>query len=100
MSNVVYLKPYRDKQAALLEYKARILSMDKLALLEEMIKFQATMEKLGTLDVPMLDTGIFLFEQLERTSETKELLEVCRSFKRHLLSERADRTHPGKYALE
>ena len=52
MSNVVSLRAFkalRDTDAEELAYRARILSMSKVELLEEMVRFQEERKQLGVL---------------------------------------------------
>jgi hypothetical protein len=84
---VVSLKQYRElKQSSLddVVYKAKIIAMDKLALLEEMVRFQELRTKTGHLTPSMMVQGKILFKQLEDKSETPELRLLTRSYRRHL----------------
>lgn len=93
MSNVVSLKAIRevrDAEQGDEAYKALILSMDKLELLEEMIRFQEERSKLGELSVSMMVRGKYLFKALEETAETQEMKILTRSYRRHLEHELAD----------
>ncbi len=65
-------------------YQARILSMDKLELLEEMVRFQEERSRLGHLTLTMMVRGRYLFSALEKASETNELRLLARSYRRHL----------------
>lgn len=87
MSNVVSLKAAREIKEAEHEdhaYRAMILSMDKLELLEEMVRFQEERSRLGQLTLPMMIKGRHLFKALEETAETQELKILTRSYRRHL----------------
>src|SRR4051812_23376676 len=66
------------------EYQARILGLDKLELLEEMMLFQEERASLGDLTVQMMVRGQILFKALEETAETEELRQLTRSYRRHL----------------
>lgn len=93
MSNVISLKAVREvKQAELedMEYHARILVMDKLELLQEMVRFQEERSKLGHLSLPMMVRGKLLFKALETSAETQELKLLTRSYRRHLEYEMAE----------
>ncbi|MEK6578474.1 MAG: hypothetical protein AABZ55_04545 [Bdellovibrionota bacterium] len=93
MSNVISLKAVRDvKQAELqdMEYHAKILVMDKLDLLQEMVRFQEERSRLGYLTLQMMVRGKLLFKALETTAETEELKLLTRSYRRHLEYEMAD----------
>jgi hypothetical protein len=71
-------------------YKALILTMDKLELLEEMVRFQEERSRLGHLTLSMMVRGKMLFKALEETAETQELRLLTRSYRRHLEHELAD----------
>ena len=93
MSNVISLKAVRDmKQAELedMEYHAKILGMDKLELLQEMVRFQEERSRLGHLTLNMMVRGKLLFKALENTAETQELKLLTRSYRRHLEYEMAE----------
>lgn len=85
MSKIVSLNAVRElKQTDELAYRARILAMDKLTLLEEMVKFQEERSRLGELTPEMIVRGKVLFRALEETAETEELRILTRSYRRHL----------------
>ena len=87
MSTVVNLQAARELKDAQNEdhaYRARILSMDKLELLEEMVRFQEERSRLGQLTPQMMIRGKHLFKALEETAETQELRILTRSYRRHL----------------
>jgi predicted RNA-binding protein YlxR (DUF448 family) len=65
-------------------YQARILGMDKLALLEEMVRFQQERSERGDLTPEMMSRGRYLFKALEEKAETEELRLLARSYRRHL----------------
>jgi predicted RNA-binding protein YlxR (DUF448 family) len=65
-------------------YHARILRMDKLALLEEMVRFQQERSEHGDLTPEMMSRGRYLFKALEEKAETEELRLLARSYRRHL----------------
>jgi hypothetical protein len=65
-------------------YQARILGMDKLALLEEMVRFQQERSRNGELTLEMIARGKYLFKALEERAETQELQLLARSYRRHL----------------
>jgi|GEM_PF-977708 len=91
MSNVVSLNAARMmKQADDYAYRARILGMDKLELLEEMVRFQEERSALGHLTPEMMVRGKILFKALEDTAETHELQLLTRSYRRHLEFELRD----------
>ena len=65
-------------------YRAMILSMDKLELLEEMVRFQEERSRRGSLSLAMMLKGKYLFKALEENAETQELRILTRSYRRHL----------------
>mgnify|MGYP003353183223 CR=1 FL=1 len=67
-----------------LEYRAKILGMDKLELLEEMVRFQQERSSRGDLTLEMMGRGRHLFQALEEKAETQELRLLARSYRRHL----------------
>src|ERR1035437_6195469 len=87
MSNVVSLQAAREIKDAETEdhaYHAEILSMDKLELLEEMVRFQEERSRMGKLTLPMMIKGRHLFKALEETAETQELKILTGSYGRPL----------------
>jgi len=100
MSNsVISLKAVREMKRYESEdhvYKAQILVMDKLALLEEMVRFQEERTRVGTLTLPMMLKGKILFRALEQAAETEELRILTKSYRRHLEFEMAEyiKAHP------
>ncbi|MCM2324778.1 MAG: hypothetical protein NDJ90_16080 [Oligoflexia bacterium] len=92
MTNVVSLQAAREIRKAQdedLAYQARIIVMDKLELLEEMVRFQEERSRLGELTLPMMIRGKILFKALEQNAETHELKLLTRSYRRHLEFEMA-----------
>ncbi len=81
MSNVVSI--FKNKSADP-SYASYINSLDKLELLEEMVKFQQERSRVGHLTVKMMVNGIVLFKALEDTAETPELRLLTRSYRKHL----------------
>lgn len=87
MNNVVSLKAAREIKTAQnddLAYHAQILGMDKLQLLEEMVRFQEERSRVGVLTLQMMVRGRLLFKALEENAETQELKILTRSYRRHL----------------
>ncbi len=85
--NVVSLQAARDLRSARDDehaYRARILCMSKVELLEEMVRFQEERSRLGELSMQMMIQGQFLFKALEDSAETHELKILTRSYRRHL----------------
>lgn len=74
----------RDAQADEMAYRAKILAMDKLALLNEMVRFQEERTRVGHLTPKMMTQGKILFASLEATAETHALRVLTRSYRRHL----------------
>lgn len=92
-SNIVSLSKFKILKAAEdqeMAYKARILGMDKLQLLEEMVRFQEEKTHTGKMSVEMMVRGHYLFKQLEENAETQELRILTRSYRRHLEMELAE----------
>ena len=86
-TKIVLLKVVREMKKAEQgdpAYQARILKMDKLALLEEMMNFQEERSRLGHLTLTMMVQGQILFRALELAAETEELKELAGSYCRHL----------------
>ena len=93
MTNVISIqaaREIRNNNDEDLAYHAQILGMDKLALLEEMVRFQEERSKIGQLTPQMMKRGKLLFKALEETAETHELKLLTRSYRRHLECELAD----------
>lgn len=87
MSNVISLRAFRalkDIESEELAYRARILGMSKVELLEEMVSFQEERKRLGNLSGEMMVRGKFLFKALEEVADTQELKILSRSYRRHL----------------
>lgn len=87
MKNVFSINAAReikDQENSELEYRAKILTMDKLELLEEMVRFQEERSASGSLNLSMMVRGKHLFLALEQNAETKELRSLTRSYRRHL----------------
>ncbi len=64
--------------------------MDKVNLLDEMVRFQEERSQKGHLTPQMMMRGKHLFRALERTAETQELKILTRSYRRHLEYELAN----------
>lgn len=86
MTKIVSLSAVREVKEAESDhaYKAKILGMDKLELLEEMVRFQEERSRVGYLTPTMMIQGRVLFRALEETAETNELRLLTRSYRRHL----------------
>jgi hypothetical protein len=78
-----------------LSYQARVLGMDKLALLEEMVSFQQERSRRGELTIEMMARGKHLFKALEERAETRELQLLAKSYRRHLEHEMSQRLQQG-----
>lgn len=74
----------RATHAEDLAYLARIQGMDKLELLEEMVRFQEQRTRLGQLTPQMMIQGKALFSALESSAETQQLRLLTRTYRRHL----------------
>jgi len=87
MSNVISLRDFkvlRDTDNEELAYHARILSMSKVELLEEMVRFQEERKSIGTLTPTLMQKGRHLFRALEECADSQELKILSRSYRRHL----------------
>ena len=72
------------------QYKNRIETMDKVELLDEMVRFQEERSKLGELNVHLMVKGRILFRALEEHAETSALRALTKAYRRHLEYELAD----------
>ncbi len=87
MSNIVSLKAVREIRKAKEcdpAYQAKILGMQKIELLEEMMKFQEERTQTGHLTADMMIRGQVLFRALEEIAETEELRALTHSYRKHL----------------
>lgn len=92
MSKIVFLhavRENRNSEQVDLEYQAKILGMDKLDLLEEMVRFQEERANEGQLTSKLISQGLLLFKALEENAETVELRNLARSYRRHLKYEQS-----------
>lgn len=71
-------------------YRAKIASLNKVELLEEMIHFQEERARKGRLTAQMMIQGKVLFRALEESAETEELRQFSRIYRKHLDYEFAD----------
>ena len=65
-------------------YQILINRMNKMELLEEMVRFQEERSKKDNLRLTMMVRGKILFRALETTAETDELRLLASSYRRHL----------------
>ncbi len=87
MSNVISIRAFkalRNDDAEELAYHARILSMSKVELLEEMVRFQEERKSVGSLTPILMQKGRHLFRALEECADSQELKILSRSYRRHL----------------
>jgi hypothetical protein len=100
MGEVIAITSRRKKvdtnSSDMLAFRAKILGMDKLELLEEMVRFQEERSMLGNLTPDMMVRGQVLFKALEDASETPELRLLTRSYRRHLEYEYKSYLNGGK----
>ncbi len=82
--------PTSDENEQELAYHAKILGMNKLELLEEMVRFQELRSATGELSPESMRRGRLLFKALEDHAETEELRVLARSYRRHLDLELAE----------
>jgi hypothetical protein len=86
-TNIVSIKAFKAMKEAENEeyaYRAKILSMDKLSLLNEMVTFQEERAATGNLTPGLMIRGKILFKALEENAETDALKSLSRSYRRHL----------------
>lgn len=88
MTNIISLRAYKalkdtdnDEELA---YRAKLLSLSKVELLEEMVTFQEERKASGKLTHDMMIRGKHLFRALEESADTQELKILSRSYRRHL----------------
>jgi len=96
---VISLNAARELKRAETEdyaYQAKILTMGKLELLEEMVEFQELRSRVGKLTPMMMVRGKFLFQALEKNAETEALRLLTRSYRRHLEIELRDYVQSSK----
>ncbi len=72
------------------EYQLYIDSLDKLDLLNEMIRYQQHRTEVGQLTPEMMTKGMVLFRALELEAESEGLRSLAGSYRRHLEHEMAD----------
>lgn len=87
MSNVVSLKAVRELKKTEdhnPEYREFVASLDKVRLLEEMVRYQEERAKIGHLTLDLMVRGKILFSALEQSAETQELKLLTGSYRRHL----------------
>ncbi len=65
-------------------YQAQLEQMDKLELLEEMMRFQTERTNSGKLTIKLIVRGQILFKILEAQAETHELRDLSKTYCRHL----------------
>jgi hypothetical protein len=78
------VRQMKDAEALDPLYEQRIARMDKLELLEEMVRFQEERSRSGQLTLAMMIRGRVLFRALEANAETQELKILSGSYRRHL----------------
>lgn len=84
---VIDLVAERNKRETLGQdphYQAKINRMNKIELLEEMVRFQEERTEKGQLSVTLMVRGKILFRALEINAETDELRTLAGSYRRHL----------------
>jgi hypothetical protein len=87
MGTVISLRAYKalkDADQENLAYRAKILSMNKVQLLDEMVRFQEERRDIGSLTSSMMIRGLHLFRALEESADSQELKIMSRSYRRHL----------------
>lgn len=87
MSNVISIRSFKamkESDEDALAYQAQILSMNKVELLEEMVRFQEARKAEGKLTSDLMFKGKHLFKALEECADSQELKILSRSYRRHL----------------
>lgn len=87
ITNVISLNKVREMRKIKecdLTYQTQILAMNKLELLEEMMRFQEERSRMGKLSLRMMIQGQILFKALEESAETHELKSLTGCYRRHL----------------
>src|SRR6476620_569524 len=74
----------KKAEASSLAYQNRLLKMEKVELLDEMIRFQERRSDAGQLSEEMMIQGQILFKILEESAESDEFLALTRSYRKHL----------------
>ena len=86
-TNVIDLIAERNKRGSAQHdpyYQMQINRMNKIELLEEMVRFQEERSSKGALSLIMMVRGRILFRALEDFAETDELRLLASSYRRHL----------------
>jgi hypothetical protein len=78
------VRQMKELEAGDSAYRAWILKLGPLELLEEMIRFQEERSRQGGLTLALIIRGQALFQALEKIAETKELRQLAKSYRRHL----------------
>ena len=78
------LREVRKTEEAEAEYIKKIKVMDKVTLLDEMVRFQEDRSQTGHLTLSMIVRGKILFDLLEKQAETRGLQAITGSYRRHL----------------
>jgi hypothetical protein len=90
MAKVIYLNEVIGRKALEIEsakYQTKITQMDRLELLEEMVRFQQERSSVDKLNLKLLLNGRILFKALAETSVTPEMRLLTRSYFNHLTYE-------------
>lgn len=94
MAKIISLHSFKNsKEADKLErsYINDIAKLDKVSLLNEMVKFQEDRSRLGQLTPEMLIRGKILFRALELSADTIALKSLTKAYRRHLELEYLER---------
>ena len=86
-AKVILLQPireFRNAQKSENSYRDWVNRLEKVELLEEMMRFQEERSKEGPLSLKTIVQGQLLFAVLEEKAETEELRHLAKSFRRHL----------------
>ena len=85
--NIIDLVAERNKRGIAQHdpyYQMKINRMNKIELLEEMVRYQEERSVKGRLTLTMMVRGKILFRALEIQAETEELRLLSSSYRRHL----------------
>lgn len=94
------LREVRKTEEAEAECIKRIRTMDKITLLDEMVRFQEERSKTGHLTLSMIVRGRVLFDLLEKQAETRGLQAITGAYRRHLEHEMVHYLRFGQISLE
>lgn len=98
-SNLVVLNEWKKRknpESDVSTYQARIDSMSKGELMEEIVRFQEQRKRNGGLTEEAIINGMILFKAMESKAETTDLKIFSKVYQRHLSYELAHLRSGGK----